>query len=117
MNWLRCYTLENLTYNSENDTYNKQQLHVTRNNIVTNSKNLKELKHKIREEMNEHGINHVTIEIENDKEICDDESCNIKEERTNSNSKSKEPNNNHYGSSPCRKRFLVTLKQSRKTID
>ena len=48
--------------------------------IVTNSKKVKELKHKIREEMNEHGINHVTIEIENDKEICDDESCNIKEE-------------------------------------
>ena len=48
--------------------------------IVTNSKNLKELKHKIREEMNEHGINHVTIEIENEKEICDSESCNIKEE-------------------------------------
>ena len=50
--------------------------------IVTNSKNLKKLKHKIREEMEEHGINHVTIEIENDGEICDSESCNVKEEAT-----------------------------------
>lgn len=49
--------------------------------IVTNSKNHNELKHKIREEMEEHGINHVTIEIENEKETCDDESCNVKEER------------------------------------
>ena len=50
--------------------------------IVTNSKNLKKLKHKIREEMEEHGINHVTIEIENDGEICDSESCNVKGETT-----------------------------------
>ena len=50
--------------------------------IVTNSKNLKKLKHKIREEMEEHGINHVTIEIENEKEICDSESCNVKGETT-----------------------------------
>ena len=49
--------------------------------IVTNSKNHNELKHKIREEMEEHGINHVTIEIENEKETCDDESCNVKEEK------------------------------------
>ena len=47
--------------------------------IVTNSKNLKELKHKIREEMSEHNINHVTIEIEEEKEICDSESCKFKE--------------------------------------
>ena len=31
--------------------------------------------------MKEHGINHVTIEIENEKETCDDESCNVKEEK------------------------------------
>ena len=47
--------------------------------IVTNSKNLKELKHRIRKEMSEHNINHVTIEIEDDKEICDSESCKFKE--------------------------------------
>ena len=49
--------------------------------IVTKSKNLKDLKQKIREEMNEHSINHVTIEIETEDEKCDSESCNIKDER------------------------------------
>ena len=37
MNWLRCYTIENLTYNYANNIYNKQQLRVTRDNIITNS--------------------------------------------------------------------------------
>lgn len=48
--------------------------------IVTNSKNLKELKHKIREALSKHNINHVTIEIEDKNEPCDDESCKIKED-------------------------------------
>lgn len=43
--------------------------------IVTNSKNHKDLKHKIREELGEHNINHVTIEIENDDEKCECETC------------------------------------------
>ena len=29
--------------------------------------------------MSEHNINHVTIEIEEEKEICDSESCKFKE--------------------------------------
>lgn len=38
--------------------------------------NNKDIKDKIREELEEHGINHVTIEIEAEDEGCSDENCN-----------------------------------------
>lgn len=43
--------------------------------IVTRQNN-KDIKDKIREELEEHGINHVTIEIEAENEGCSDENCN-----------------------------------------
>ena len=46
--------------------------------IVTNTKNIHELKHKIREEFNEFGINHVTIEIEENGEECECIQCDTK---------------------------------------
>ena len=46
--------------------------------IVTESKNTKELKNKIREEMNELGISHTTIEIEDKNDNCDEKECEIK---------------------------------------
>ena len=46
--------------------------------VVTDEKNTKELKNKIREEMNEHGICHTTIEIEDKDDICDEKECEIK---------------------------------------
>lgn len=42
--------------------------------IVSNN-NSKELKEKIREELKEHGISHVTIEIEKEDENCDSVDC------------------------------------------
>lgn len=47
--------------------------------IVTETKNIKELKHSIKEELNEHGISHSTIEIERKDECCNEEECLIKE--------------------------------------
>ena len=44
--------------------------------IVVND-NCKEIKTKAREELKEHGINHVTIEIENEGEKCSSENCEI----------------------------------------
>lgn len=46
--------------------------------IVTEEKNIKELKNKIREEMREHGISHTTIEIENKNDDCNEKECEIK---------------------------------------
>ena len=46
--------------------------------VVTDEKNIKELKNKIREEMNEHGICHTTIEIEDKDDNCDEKECEIK---------------------------------------
>lgn len=46
--------------------------------IVTESKNTKELKSKIREEMSELGISHTTIEIEDKNDNCDEKECEIK---------------------------------------
>ena len=56
---------------------NYATLHVT-----TNGNNLK-IKNKIREELNEHNIIHVTIEIEAQDEICQDKYCTIKNDRSN----------------------------------
>ena len=47
--------------------------------IVTETKNIKELKQSIKEELNEHGISHSTIEIERKDECCEEEECHIKE--------------------------------------
>ena len=46
--------------------------------IVTKNKNIKEIKDKIREEMQEHNINHTTIEIEENLNDCNDKECNVK---------------------------------------
>ena len=50
--------------------------------VTTNSNNLK-IKNKIRKELNEHNIIHVTIEIEAQDEICQDKYCTIKNDRSN----------------------------------
>ena len=46
--------------------------------IVTEDKNTIELKKKIREEMNELGISHTTIEIEDKNDCCDEKECEVK---------------------------------------
>lgn len=46
--------------------------------VVTNSNDICKLKKTIREEMAEHGISHVTIEIENEKDSCDELECHVK---------------------------------------
>ena len=46
--------------------------------IVTENKNIKELKNKIRKEMSELGISHTTIEIENKNDNCEEKECEIK---------------------------------------
>lgn len=46
--------------------------------IVTENKNAKELKSKIREEMSELGISHTTIEIEDKNDDCDEKECEVK---------------------------------------
>lgn len=46
--------------------------------IVTENKDTKELKRKIREEMSNLGISHTTIEIENKNDNCDEKECKIK---------------------------------------
>lgn len=47
--------------------------------IVTDTKNIEELKHSIKEELNEHGISHTTIEIEDKDSQCNEKECSIKE--------------------------------------
>ncbi len=44
--------------------------------IVANKEN-KEIKNKVREELEEHGISHVTIELETKDEKCSDTNCHI----------------------------------------
>ena len=46
--------------------------------VVTKNKNIKEIKDKIREEMQEHNISHTTIEIEENITDCKEKECNIK---------------------------------------
>ena len=43
--------------------------------IVTKNKNIKELKNKIREELEEHNICHSILETED--EVCNDLECNV----------------------------------------
>ena len=47
--------------------------------IVTELTKTKELKKTIKEELNEHGISHVTIELETKDECCAEEECVLKE--------------------------------------
>ena len=46
--------------------------------VVSDTKNISKLKKEIREELEEHGINHVTIEIDNNKDDCSDKECEVK---------------------------------------
>lgn len=46
--------------------------------IVTENKNVKELKRKIREEMCKIGISHTTIEIEDKNDNCEEKECEVK---------------------------------------
>ena len=46
--------------------------------IVTEDKNIKEIKSRIREEMSQLGISHTTIEIEDKNDNCDEKECKIK---------------------------------------
>lgn len=53
--------------------------------IITDEKDINKLKRQVKEEILEHGISHVTIEIEDSKTKCEDESCHVefvKEEHT-----------------------------------
>ena len=40
------------------------------------------IKHKIREELSEHGINHATIELESEHEHCHEKECHIEHHET-----------------------------------
>lgn len=42
-----------------------------------------EVKHKIREELKEHGIGHVTLELESEGENCGEENCHVHHEESN----------------------------------
>lgn len=44
---------------------------------VVSNKSDKKLKEKIREELNKFGINHVTIELENPKDECNEKTCEV----------------------------------------
>lgn len=50
--------------------------------VIVEDKNVN-IKHKVREELKEHGISHVTIEIEDRTEKCQDTKCNIDVSNTN----------------------------------
>ena len=41
-----------------------------------------EIKHKVREELSEHGINHATIELESEHEHCHEKECHIEHHET-----------------------------------
>ncbi len=46
--------------------------------IVTDIKNANKVKHLVKKELNEHGISHTTIEIEDKDSECDEKECTIK---------------------------------------
>ena len=46
--------------------------------VVSNTKNISKLKSNIREELEEHGINHVTIDVDDNKDDCSDKECEVK---------------------------------------
>jgi cobalt-zinc-cadmium efflux system protein len=49
--------------------------------IVTNEES-HGIKHKIREELREHGIGHATLELEREGEHCHEEHCHVETEHT-----------------------------------
>ena len=53
------------------------QNHYATMHVVTNADH-HEIKHKIREELQEHGIGHVTLELEAEDEHCHETSCHVK---------------------------------------
>lgn len=50
--------------------------------VVTDLKN-KNVKQQIKEELKEHGISHVTIELESKDEVCSEEHCDLQVEHSN----------------------------------
>ena len=46
--------------------------------LVTKTDDVKKLKQEVREELEEHGINHVTIELEDENYDCDEKECEVK---------------------------------------
>ena len=46
--------------------------------LVTKTEDIKKLKQEVREELEEHGINHVTIELEDGTYDCDEKECEVK---------------------------------------
>ncbi len=50
--------------------------------VVTDAKDLNKLKQTIKEELNEHGISHTTIEIEDKDTPCNEHECSIKTDTT-----------------------------------
>jgi len=50
---------------------------------VVIKKNNNDIKKNVRQELKEHGISHVTIELENESEKCDSEDCHILHENIN----------------------------------
>lgn len=52
--------------------------------LVNKSKDTKKLKEQVREELKEYGINHVTIELEDEDYICDEIECEVKTDNNHS---------------------------------
>ena len=46
--------------------------------LVTKSQDIQKIKREVREELEEHGINHVTIEVEDENYRCDEIECEVK---------------------------------------
>ena len=51
--------------------------------IVTNCES-KEIKHKVKEELEEHGISHSTLELETENENCSDKECKVEHHHSHS---------------------------------
>ena len=51
--------------------------------IVTNCES-KEIKHKVKEELEEHGISHSTLELETENETCSDKECKVEHHHSHS---------------------------------
>lgn len=52
--------------------------------LVARTDDVKKLKKDVREELEEHGINHVTMELEDENYNCNEKECEVKTEGTNS---------------------------------
>lgn len=53
--------------------------------VVADFKNINQIKHDIREELEEHGISHSTIEFEDKECVCDDKECKINKNNSGHN--------------------------------